>query len=76
MNADTSKMQMLTQLLHPITKQYVFFLFKGYTHLLMEGISIATNRCLSPSHPGLNCWRPIIYSLSPLMSKCTEMLIG
>ena len=23
----------------------------GSTHLLMEGVVVATNRCLSPSHP-------------------------
>lgn len=48
----------------------------GYTHLLMEGICIATNRCLSPSHPMFKLLAPHFLFIIAINDRALNFLVS
>nr|XP_011425972.2 allene oxide synthase-lipoxygenase protein isoform X1 [Crassostrea gigas]XP_019922364.2 allene oxide synthase-lipoxygenase protein isoform X1 [Crassostrea gigas] len=48
----------------------------GYTHLLMEGICVAANRCLSPSHPMFKLLAPHFLYIIAINDRALNFLVS
>ncbi|XP_056021362.1 allene oxide synthase-lipoxygenase protein-like [Ostrea edulis] len=48
----------------------------GYTHLLMEGICVASNRCLSPSHPMFKLMAPHFLYIIAINDRALNFLVS
>lgn len=48
----------------------------GFTHLIMEGICVATNRCLSPSHPMFKLLAPHFLYIIAINDRALKFLVS
>ncbi|XP_062589056.1 polyunsaturated fatty acid 5-lipoxygenase-like [Saccostrea cucullata] len=48
----------------------------GFTHLLMEGVCVAANRCLSPSHPMFKLLAPHFLYIIPINAFARTILLA
>ncbi|XP_061173092.1 polyunsaturated fatty acid 5-lipoxygenase-like [Saccostrea echinata] len=48
----------------------------GYTHLVMEGVCIAANRCLSPSHPMFKLLAPHLLYIIAINDRALGFLVS